>query len=47
MNDDKAIISLLIENGAYLDYRASDKNTWKTPLHIAAYNNKPQSLQVI
>jgi hypothetical protein len=36
----------LIDNGAILDYRAGEKETWKTPLHIACVNNKGTAAQV-
>ncbi|KAJ8327034.1 hypothetical protein BDV3_000166 [Batrachochytrium dendrobatidis] len=47
MNNDREMISLLVENGAYLDYRNGDKDGWKTPLHIAAINNKNISLKTL
>ncbi|KAJ3417161.1 Glucoamylase, intracellular sporulation-specific [Chytridiales sp. JEL 0842] len=34
LNNDREMIMTLIENGAILDYRAGEKDTWKTPLHI-------------
>lgn len=47
MNNDKDMISLLIEAGAFLDYRVGSKDGWKTPLHIAALHNKALALQTL
>lgn len=47
MNNDKEMITMLIENGAILDYRVGDKDFWKTPLHIAATHNKVVALQTL
>lgn len=47
LNNDKEMIEMLIEIGAFLDYRVGGKDTWKTPLHIAAMHNKPTALQVL
>jgi len=47
MNNDKQMIELLIEAGAFLDYRVGSKETWKTPLHIAAQHNKTLALQTL
>ncbi|TPX37652.1 hypothetical protein SmJEL517_g00775 [Synchytrium microbalum] len=43
--NEKEIVSLLIENGAFLDYRVGD--LWKTPLHLAAAHNKSQICQAL
>ncbi|TPX72406.1 hypothetical protein SpCBS45565_g00691 [Spizellomyces sp. 'palustris'] len=47
MNNDKDMISTLIENGALLDYRIGKRDGWKTPLHVAAQNNKIPALQTL
>ncbi|KAL2916907.1 hypothetical protein HK105_203686 [Polyrhizophydium stewartii] len=47
MNNDSDMISLLVENGAFLDYRNGDKDGWKTPLHFAAMHNKAQALKTL
>ncbi|KND01062.1 uncharacterized protein SPPG_04154 [Spizellomyces punctatus DAOM BR117] len=47
MNNDKDMISTLIENGALLDYRIGKRDGWKTPLHVAAQNNKITALQTL
>ncbi|KAJ3243819.1 hypothetical protein HK104_008105, partial [Borealophlyctis nickersoniae] len=45
MNNDKEMISILVESGALLDYRVGD--LWKTPLHLAAQHNKATALQTL
>ncbi|KAL3897621.1 MAG: hypothetical protein SGCHY_003287 [Lobulomycetales sp.] len=45
LNNDKDMLLLLIEFGAFLDYRVGPKESWKTPLHLAAQHNKPLALQ--
>ncbi|KAJ3391021.1 SH3 and multiple ankyrin repeat domains protein 2 [Lobulomyces angularis] len=47
INNDKDMINLLVEAGAFLDYRVGSKDTWKTPLHIAAQQNRPLALQCL
>eukprot|EP00842_Homolaphlyctis_polyrhiza_P001803 jgi/Hompol1/2623/HPOL_006104-RA len=47
MNNDRDAIALLVENGAFLDFRNGDKDGWKTPLHMAAYHNKPVALKAL
>ncbi|TPX49973.1 hypothetical protein SeMB42_g00571 [Synchytrium endobioticum] len=44
-NNEKGIVAMLIENGAFLDYRIGD--LWKTPLHLIAENNKSALLQAL
>lgn len=45
LNNDKDFILLLVEFGAFLDYRVGPKDSWKAPLHLAAQHNKPLALQ--
>ncbi|KAJ3179709.1 SH3 and multiple ankyrin repeat domains protein 2 [Gaertneriomyces sp. JEL0708] len=47
MNNDRDMITSLVENGAILDYRLSKKDGWKTPLHMAAQSNKIGALQAL
>ncbi|KAI9008089.1 ankyrin repeat-containing domain protein [Gaertneriomyces semiglobifer] len=47
MNNDRDMITTLVENGAILDYRLSKKDGWKTPLHVAAQSNKIGALQAL
>ncbi|KAI8825808.1 uncharacterized protein EV422DRAFT_514223 [Fimicolochytrium jonesii] len=47
MNNDKEMIGVLLENGAMSDYRLGKKDGWKTPLHLAALNNKVVALQTL
>ncbi|KAJ3126775.1 hypothetical protein HK098_007154 [Nowakowskiella sp. JEL0407] len=47
MNNDANCISALYENGAFLDYRVGEKDTWKTPLHLAAVHNKLDALVML
>jgi ankyrin repeat protein len=47
MNDDKDMIIALCEMGAHVDFRLGPKENWKTPLHIAAQQNKPKALQAL
>jgi SH3/ankyrin repeat-containing protein len=44
MMDDKISIKMLLDNGAFYDYRNSDS---KTPLHVAAIFNKLSALQTL
>lgn len=46
LNNDIEMISALVENGAFLDYRVGGKDAWKAPLHLAAASNKPAAVQV-
>jgi hypothetical protein len=45
LNSDIDMILLIVEFGAFLDYRVGSKEFWKTPLHLAAQHNKPHALQ--
>jgi hypothetical protein len=54
MNNDHLMMMWLMDNGAFLDYRVvmsilnkGDKDQWKTPLHLAALNNKTIALKVL
>ncbi|KAH9274556.1 hypothetical protein BASA83_003192 [Batrachochytrium salamandrivorans] len=47
MNNDRDMIVLLLENGAFIDYRNGDKDGWKTPLHMAAVHNKNIALKTL
>jgi hypothetical protein len=54
MNNDHLMMMWLMDNGAFLDYRVvililrqGDKDQWKTPLHLAALNNKTVALKVL
>jgi hypothetical protein len=40
------MMSFLLQNGAFVDFRVGDPHSWKTPLHFAAEKNKPQCLKV-
>ncbi|KAI9092609.1 hypothetical protein DFS34DRAFT_283004 [Phlyctochytrium arcticum] len=46
-NNDREMICALVDNGAILDYRLGKKDGWKTPLHLAAQNNKVTALQTL
>jgi ankyrin repeat protein len=45
MNNDTEMMVWLMDNGAFLDFRVGDKDQWKTPLHLAAINNKTSALK--
>ncbi|KAJ3115470.1 hypothetical protein HDU96_000629 [Phlyctochytrium bullatum] len=47
LNNDKDMIMALVENGAYLDFRVGESQQWKTPLHIAATQNKALAVQTL
>ena len=47
LNNDPDMITWLMDNGAFLDYRVGDKDGWKTPLHLAAIHNKSMALKTL
>ncbi|KAJ3203287.1 hypothetical protein HDU67_010277, partial [Dinochytrium kinnereticum] len=47
MANDKDMISTLVENGAFLDFRIGESQGWKTPLHLAAAQNKAVAVQTL
>ena len=47
MNEDREIMNLLLECGAHLDFKVGAKEQWKSPLHVAAVNNKTKATQFL
>ncbi|KAJ3108866.1 hypothetical protein HDU97_010138 [Phlyctochytrium planicorne] len=47
VQNDKDMITALVENGAFLDFRMNESFQWKTPLHLASSSNKSIAVQTL